>query len=66
MILHLTARRGLAYLFTARASADASASNACGKVEFQIDARCWTVRIGPFYLARPASDACQLRRLPPV
>lgn len=57
MILHLTTRRGLAYLFTARASADASAARACGKVEFQINARCWTVRVGPYYLASPASDA---------
>jgi len=56
MILHLTTRRGLAHLFTARADAYTSASKACGKVEFQIDARCWTVRVGPYYLARPASD----------
>ena len=57
MILHCTTRRGLAYLFTARAAADTSASKACGKVEFQIDSRCWTVRLSPYYLARPASDA---------
>ncbi len=65
MILPFTTRRGLAYLFTARSAADASAAKACGKVEFQIDARCWTVRLGPFYLATPASDAGQLRHLPP-
>ena len=57
MILHLTTRRGRAYLFTARAAADASAAKAWGKVEFQHDARCWTVRVGGFYLARSVSNA---------
>ena len=57
MIRHLTIKRARAYLFTTRTAADASAAKACRKAEFQCDARCWTVRVGRFYLANPVSNA---------